>query len=136
MRLTGATKWKKYTLYRRVPANGVVNVTMALTGLGTVYFDDVRIEPLTASEGAAAAKDRAGAAGVVSVDQAYNPATHSPYPLYGCVGRTSPVPSIRSVAWLQRGCGLAGLTLAVKSYSSGPRVFQNVAGRSAVSSMR
>ncbi len=56
MRLTNATKWTKYTLYRRVPASGVVNVTMALTGLGTIYFDDVRIEPLTASEGAAAAK--------------------------------------------------------------------------------
>jgi hypothetical protein len=46
VRLTGPTKWKKITLYRRVPANGAINVTMALTGLGTVYFDDVRIEPL------------------------------------------------------------------------------------------
>ncbi len=57
VRLTNATKWTKYTLYRRVPASGVVNVTMALTGLGAVYFDDIRIEPLTASEGAAAAKN-------------------------------------------------------------------------------
>jgi hypothetical protein len=53
VRLTGATKWKKYVLYRRVPASGVVNVTMALTGLGTVYFDDVRIEPLTGGDGTA-----------------------------------------------------------------------------------
>ncbi len=46
VRFTAPTKWKKVTLYRKVPANGVVNVTLALTGLGTVYFDDVRIEPL------------------------------------------------------------------------------------------
>ena len=57
VRLTGATKWKKFTLYRKVPANGVVNVTLALTGLGTVYFDDVRIEPLT-GEGAATLVNR------------------------------------------------------------------------------
>ena len=53
VRITGATKWKKFVLYRRVPASGVVNVTMALTGLGTVYFDDVRIEPLTPGDGSA-----------------------------------------------------------------------------------
>jgi hypothetical protein len=53
VRLTGATKWKKFILYRRVPASGVVNVTMALTGLGTVYFDDVRIEPLTGGDATA-----------------------------------------------------------------------------------
>lgn len=48
IRLTGdIPKWKKYTLYRRVPASGTINVTLALTGLGTVYFDDVRIEMLT-----------------------------------------------------------------------------------------
>jgi hypothetical protein len=36
-----------------MPPSGVVNVTMALTGLGTVYFDDVRIEPLTSGDGSA-----------------------------------------------------------------------------------
>jgi hypothetical protein len=47
VRLAGPTgEWKKYTLYRRVPAEGTVSVTLALTGLGTAYFDDVRIEPL------------------------------------------------------------------------------------------
>jgi hypothetical protein len=46
VRLTTATKWKKFTLYRRVPAEGSITVTLALTGLGTVYFDDVRIEAL------------------------------------------------------------------------------------------
>jgi hypothetical protein len=38
--------WPRYTLYRRVPASGTINVTLALTGIGAAYFDDVRIEPL------------------------------------------------------------------------------------------
>lgn len=39
-------RWKKYHLYRRVPANGKMSVSFSTTGYGTVYFDDVRIEPL------------------------------------------------------------------------------------------
>jgi hypothetical protein len=39
--------WKQFILYRTVPASGVLNVTLALSGIGTVYFDDVRIEPMT-----------------------------------------------------------------------------------------
>jgi hypothetical protein len=46
MRLVGPLAWSKYTLYRRVPASGTINVTLALTGIGAAYFDDVRIEPL------------------------------------------------------------------------------------------
>ena len=46
IRLTQPTPWKKFTLFRRVPASGNINVTLALTGVGSVYFDDVRIEPL------------------------------------------------------------------------------------------
>ena len=46
VRLTEPTEWKKYTFFRRVPASGTFQVTLALTGVGTVYFDDVRIEPL------------------------------------------------------------------------------------------
>ena len=47
IRLIGAEpKWRQFTLYRKVPATGTINVTMALTGIGTAYFDDVRIEPL------------------------------------------------------------------------------------------
>jgi hypothetical protein len=38
--------WKQFHLYRRVPATGRISVTLALTGLGVVYFDDIRIEPL------------------------------------------------------------------------------------------
>jgi hypothetical protein len=46
IRLREAMGWKKLTLYRRVPANGVIQVTLALTGLGTVLFDDIAIEQL------------------------------------------------------------------------------------------
>jgi hypothetical protein len=47
VRLTEATKgWKRFTLFRRVPAAGVLQLTAALTGVGTVYFDDLSIEPL------------------------------------------------------------------------------------------
>jgi hypothetical protein len=46
LRLTEPTQWKKVHLYRRVPASGAVGVTMALSGLGSVYFDDIRIEPM------------------------------------------------------------------------------------------
>jgi hypothetical protein len=55
VRVTGPTKWRQYTLYRKVPASGTINVTLALTGIGTAYFDDVRIEPL----GRAASEARA-----------------------------------------------------------------------------
>jgi hypothetical protein len=54
VRLTGPTKWKKITLYRRVPASGTINVTLALMGLGSAYFDDVHIEPLGGAGAAAA----------------------------------------------------------------------------------
>jgi hypothetical protein len=46
VRLTEPTPWKKFTLYREVPASGTLHVTLALTGLGTVHFDDIRVEPL------------------------------------------------------------------------------------------
>jgi hypothetical protein len=46
VRLTGPTGWKRFTLFRRVPANGAVQVAAALTGIGTAYFDDLKIEPL------------------------------------------------------------------------------------------
>jgi hypothetical protein len=47
VRLTETIKdWKKYTLYRHVPPSGKLTVTLALTGMGKVYFDDVRVEPM------------------------------------------------------------------------------------------
>ncbi len=47
LHLTSAVpKWKQFTLYRKVPASGTINVTLALTGIGVAYFDDVRIQPL------------------------------------------------------------------------------------------
>lgn len=38
--------WKQFTLYRKVPASGELRVVAALTGLGTVLLDDVRVEPM------------------------------------------------------------------------------------------
>jgi hypothetical protein len=55
VRLTEPTPWKRFTLYRRVPSSGTLQVTLALTGIGTVYFDDIRIEPLVPSAGNATA---------------------------------------------------------------------------------
>lgn len=46
VRMTAKADWARYTVYRRVPANGSVHVVLAQTGLGTVLFDDLRIEPL------------------------------------------------------------------------------------------
>jgi hypothetical protein len=48
IRITGAVpQWKRYTLYRKVPASGELRIVAALTGLGTAVLDDVRIEPLS-----------------------------------------------------------------------------------------
>jgi hypothetical protein len=47
IRLTEATTgWKQLTLYRKAPESGQISVTLQMTGLGTAYFDDVRIEPM------------------------------------------------------------------------------------------
>src|SRR5262249_23151709 len=49
VRQTDDMAWRKFTLYRWVPPSGTIHVTLALTGLGTAFFDDVRIEPMTTS---------------------------------------------------------------------------------------
>jgi hypothetical protein len=46
IRLSEPTGWKKLTLYRTVPQSGMLYVTLAHTGLGKVFFDDVRIEAM------------------------------------------------------------------------------------------
>ncbi len=48
VRVTDATGWKRFIVYRVVPASGTISVTLALTGLGRACFDDVRIEPISA----------------------------------------------------------------------------------------
>lgn len=50
VRQSQATPWKQFIFYRNVPDSGKIHVSMALTGLGTVFFDDLRIEPLTDKE--------------------------------------------------------------------------------------
>jgi len=46
VRLTDKTDWRKIVLYRNVPASGSLNVSLVLTGIGRVFFDDLRVEPL------------------------------------------------------------------------------------------
>jgi hypothetical protein len=50
VRMSLPTVWRQFILYRTVPDSGTVSVSMALTALGTVYFDDIRIEPMTDQE--------------------------------------------------------------------------------------
>lgn len=38
--------WSLVTLYRRVPSDGMLTVTLGLAGVGEAYFDDVRVERL------------------------------------------------------------------------------------------
>jgi hypothetical protein len=45
----GPGVWKHFHLYRRVPASGQIAVTLALTGYGVAYFNDIKIEPLVPS---------------------------------------------------------------------------------------
>jgi hypothetical protein len=54
VRVPAPTPWRRFSVFRRVPASGALSVTLRLSGLGTVYFDDVRIEPLTAAGSTAA----------------------------------------------------------------------------------
>lgn len=49
VRKTATKGWEKVTVYRRVPASGTVHVVLGMSGLGSAFFDDVRIEPLTSA---------------------------------------------------------------------------------------
>jgi hypothetical protein len=46
VRVRDTKGWRQVTLYRRVPESGKINVSLASSVWGSVYFDDVRIEPL------------------------------------------------------------------------------------------
>ncbi len=50
IRVSHLPQWKQFHLYRRVPASGQISVTVALTGIGVAYFDDLRIEPMIPTE--------------------------------------------------------------------------------------
>lgn len=50
VRLSVQPHWKQFHLYRHVPSSGQISVTLALTGVGVAYFDDIRIEPLIVSD--------------------------------------------------------------------------------------
>ena len=49
VRLTQKLDWRQFHFYRKVPASGEIRVRLALTGFGTAYFDDVRVEPFFGS---------------------------------------------------------------------------------------
>ena len=51
VRLQVTDGWQRFNLYRRVPEGGKLSMTFALTGIGTAYIDDVKIEPLVPSGG-------------------------------------------------------------------------------------
>ncbi len=50
VRITAPTPWRRYTVYREVPASGEVRLTVGLSGLGAAFFDDFKIEPLIAAD--------------------------------------------------------------------------------------
>jgi hypothetical protein len=50
VRVNATEGWQRFHLYRQVQASGVVFVTAALTGIGTVYVDDIRVEPLVQAQ--------------------------------------------------------------------------------------
>jgi hypothetical protein len=60
IRITTVTPWKQFKVYRKVPPSGSIQVTMALTGLGRAYFDDIRIQPLNPSARPSADNSTAG----------------------------------------------------------------------------
>lgn len=90
--LTGV--WKHYHLYRRVPASGQISLTVALTGVGVAYFDDLRIEPLVVgADGPSAEAARRGPATWTgpAAGPAVTPASYRPWP--GEAGAGAVVPA-------------------------------------------
>ncbi|VTT96393.1 Uncharacterized protein OS=Pirellula staleyi (strain ATCC 27377 / DSM 6068 / ICPB 4128) GN=Psta_1862 PE=4 SV=1 [Gemmataceae bacterium] len=63
VRLSVQPRWKQYHLYRRVPASGQIGVTLALTGVGTALFDEVKIEPMVPAPAAPGDDAKAAKAG-------------------------------------------------------------------------
>ena len=45
LRWRDATDWQQFTLIREVVESGTMSITLALTGLGEVQFDDLRVIP-------------------------------------------------------------------------------------------
>lgn len=56
VRLYHVPQWKKIELFRQVPASGQISISVALTGIGTAYFDDLKIEGIQANTPAAPVK--------------------------------------------------------------------------------
>ncbi len=50
--------WREVVLYRRIPEDGEITVTLGLAGLGEAYFDDLKIEVLENSSDDAPSSER------------------------------------------------------------------------------
>lgn len=61
-RATGTPGWRKVTLYRQVPASGRIHAVAATTAMGSVYFDDISIEPILSHTAPAANSNAVGSA--------------------------------------------------------------------------
>jgi hypothetical protein len=46
LRFHHVPQWKKFELYRQVPASGQIHLSLALTGIGQAFFDDLAIEAI------------------------------------------------------------------------------------------
>jgi hypothetical protein len=57
LRWRETTGWQKFDVVREVTQTGELTVTMALTGLGEVWFDELEIRPLDADTGPRSAGD-------------------------------------------------------------------------------
>jgi hypothetical protein len=60
VRIRHTRGWRRYSLFRRVPESGRISVTLAMSGMGNVFFDDVRIEPLVRAASTAGRPRQAG----------------------------------------------------------------------------
>ena len=56
VRPNASDRWQQFHLYRQVPETGKIGISFALTGLGTVYFDDVKIEAMIPGGSSTSAK--------------------------------------------------------------------------------
>jgi hypothetical protein len=79
-------EWTELILYRRIPTDGALSVTLALAGFGEAFFDDLRIEPIAAlgpssSSSTAASNGRSRPAGTgVPAGPRRSPTARAPQP--------------------------------------------------------
>lgn len=75
--------WSQVVLYRRVPADGMMTVTLGLAGFGEAFFDDVRIERLEQEGGTPVEPAGGDLAGRLPAPSPRSPRLPSPAPSNG-----------------------------------------------------